>query len=104
MNIIIGKLSQNQMKTKVEFVRHQDRLTELFSDTSLNIKSCFAVADRCLQVVYEKRGEALKANRKSQLCINASVTSSARIILDQALRKLQDNGCSLVYSDTGEPF
>ena len=104
MNIIIGKLSQNQMKTKVEFVRHQDRLTELFSDTSLNIKSCFAVADGCLQVVYEKRGEALKANRKSQLCINASVTSSARIILDQALRKLQDNGCSLVYSDTGEPF
>ena len=65
MNIIIGKLSQNQMKTKVEFVRHQDRLTELFSDTSLNIKSCFAVADGCLQVVYEKRGFKSKSKKSA---------------------------------------
>ena len=34
------------------------------------------------------------------MVINSSVTSLARIYLDQSLRLLQANGCSLIYSDT----
>ena len=88
------------MHRNVEFVRHQDRVSELFWDKNLDIKSCFVVADGCLQITYEKKGELFRSNRKSQMVINCSVTSIARITLDKALRKLQANGCSLVYSDT----
>ena len=104
MNIVIGKLSQAQIHTNLEFIRHQDRLSEIFSDKTLDIKSCFAVADGCLQVTYEKKGELFRSNRRSQMVINSSVTSKARIQLDMALRKLLANGCTLVYSDTGKYF
>ena len=100
MNIVVGKLSQSQMHSSVEFVRHQDRVSDLFSDPSLDIKTCFGVADGCLQITYQKKGESLSPSRRSQMCINASVTSLARIKLDQSLRLLQANQCSLIYTDT----
>ena len=102
MNVVVGKLSQSQLRSRVEFVRHSDRLTQLFADKTLEIKSCFSVADGCLQVAYEKKAEALRSNQKTKMCINSSVTALARIELDKALRMLQANGCSLVYSDTGK--
>ena len=100
MNIVVGKLSQSQMHSSVEFIRHEDRVSELFSDPSLDIKTCFGVSDGCLQITYQKKGESLRPSRCSQMCINASVTSLARIKLDQSLRLLQENQCSLIYTDT----
>ena len=58
------------MHTKVEFVKQQDRIAELFSDKSIEIKSCYAVADGCLQVTYEKKAETLRSNRRSQMVRN----------------------------------
>ena len=68
--IVVGKLSQSQMHTKVEFVRHQDRIAELFSDKSIEIKSCSAVADGSLQATYEKKAEMLHLNHRSQMVRN----------------------------------
>ena len=59
MNIVVGKFSQTQMHTTTEFVRCEDRLAELFCDSALEIKTVFAVADGCLQVNYQKKGESL---------------------------------------------
>ena len=97
----VGKLSQLQMHTIVKFLRHEDRVSEIFSNPNIDVKSCFGVADGCLQVAYQKKGETIRPSRKSQMCINASVTAMARVKLDQCLRQLQTKGCSLIYSDTG---
>ena len=55
----VGKLSQLQMHTIVEFLRHEDRVSEIFSYPNIDVKSCFGVADGCLQVAYQKKGETI---------------------------------------------
>ena len=101
MNICIGKLSQSPNQNTVEFVRNEDRVSQLFTDKSLEINSCFAVTDDCNQISYQKKDSYLRSNRRSQMCINASTTAFARIYLDQALRRLQDAGIEPLYCDTG---
>ena len=97
-----GKLSHSPIQNTVEFVRDEQRVTQLFSDDSLEINSCFAVTDDCNQISYQKKDSYLRSNRRSQMCINASVTSFARIHLDKALRKLQEEGIEPLYCDTGK--
>ena len=101
MNICIGKLSQSPNQNTVEFVRNEDRVSQLFTDKSLEINSCFAVTDDCNQISYQKKDSYLRSNRRSQMCINASTTAFARIYLDQALRRLQDAEIEPLYCDTG---
>ena len=101
---LIGKLSQSPIQNTVEFVRNEDRVTQLFTDKSIEINSCFAVSNDCNQISYQKKDCFLRSNRRSQMCINASTTAFARIYLDQALRRLQEAGMEPLYCDTGMSF
>ena len=98
---LIGKLSQSPIQNTVEFVRNEDRVTQLFTDKSI---ACFAVSNDCNQISYQKKDCFLQSNRRSQMCINASTTAFARIYLDQALRRLQEAGIEPLYCDTGTSF
>ena len=102
MNMGLGKLSQHPNQSQDEFVQEEDRLAQLLCDNSLDILSCFNVTPTTMQVKYQKRLIDLRANRRTQVCIGAAVTAMARIHLDRALRTLQNNGCQLIYCDTGE--
>ena len=100
MNMCIGKISQSNDRKTVEFVDCEDRLTELFANTDLDIKSCFLMTDDHVQVTYAVKDTCLAANRKAQMCVNTLVTAMSRIYLDKSLRLLQDNSCDLIYLDT----
>ena len=100
MNMGIGKFSQQPDQSQLEFVQNEDRLTELFTDKQLEILSCFLVTGTTSQIQYKQKVTELRMNRKTQVCIGASVTAMARIHLDQSLRTLQSNGCQLIYTDT----
>ena len=100
MNICVGKMAQSPIQTSVEFVSSQERLTQLFSDKTLEIDSCFSVGNGCNQISYHKKDNFLRANRKANMCVNATVTSLSRIYLDRSLRMLMADGADLIYSDT----
>ena len=104
MNMGIGKLSQHSNQSKTEFVQNQYRITELFTDPSLEIPSAMLINPNTLEVKYKTKETNLKVNLKAQTCIGAAVTALARIHLDRSLRTLQDRGCQLIYCDTGEFF
>ena len=55
MNICIGKLSQSPIQKTVEFVQGEERRTQIFTDDSLEVSSCFAVTDSCDQITYQKK-------------------------------------------------
>ena len=97
---VLGKMAQSQNQSSVEFVDTEERVTQLFSDKSLEINSCFSVTDNCLQISYKKKDEYARSNRKTQLFVNSTITALSRIYLDQSLRKLKANGATLIYSDT----
>ena len=102
MNICIGKLSQSPIQKTVAFVQGEEWRTQIFTDDSLEVSSCFAVTDSCDQITYQKKDSNLRSNRRSQMCVNASVTTFARIYFNQALRKLQAAGIEPLYCDTGK--
>ena len=41
MNIIVGKMAQSQTQNSVEFVDNEERVTQIFTDNSLEVKSCW---------------------------------------------------------------
>ena len=100
-SIGIGKLSQHLNQSQTEFVQDPYRVTELFTDNSLEISHCMLVNQNTLQIRYQKKETHLGVNRQAQTCIGAAVTALARIHLDQSLRAVQDQGCELIYCDTG---
>ena len=100
MNMCVGKMAQSPIQTTVEFVSDDERLTQIFCDKSLEIDSCFPISNGWDQVAYHKKDSFLRSNRKANMCVNATVTSLSRIYIDKALRKLQENGAELIYSDT----
>ena len=67
MNICVGKMAQSPIQTSVEFVSSQERLTQLFSDKTLEIDSCFSVGNGCNQISYHKKDNFLRANRKANM-------------------------------------
>ena len=69
MNMGIGKLSQHANQSQNEFIQDPYRITELFTDNSLEILSCVVVNENTLQVKYKKRETDLKVNRRAQTCI-----------------------------------
>ena len=96
MNIAVGKMAQTQIQNSVEFVDSEERLSQLFTDNSIDINSCFAVDENSLQISYKKKDSNLRANRKAQMCVNSAVTALSRIYLDQSLRSLLANGATLI--------
>ena len=100
MNMCVGKMAQSPIQTTVEFVSDDERLTQIFCDKSLEIDSCFPISNGWDQVAYHKKDSFLRSNRKANMCVNATVTSLSRIYIDKALRKLQEDGAELIYSDT----
>ena len=99
--LLIGKLSQHSNQNQTEFIQDQSRITELFTNPSLDILNAMFVNQDTLEVKYKTKETNLKVNLKAQICIGASVTALARIYLDQSLRLLQAQGCQLIYCDTG---
>ena len=100
MNIIVGKMAQSQTQNSVEFVDNEERVTQIFTDNSLEVKSCFVVNENCLQVTYKKKDAYVRGNRKAQSVVNSAITALSRIHLDKSLRTLLSNGATLIYSDT----
>ena len=98
----IGKLSQHQNQSQTEFTQDPYRVTELFTDNSLEISHCMLVNENTLQIRYQKIETYLRVNRRAQTCIWATVTDLARIYLDKSMRAVQDQGCELIYCDTGK--
>ena len=97
----IGKLSQRQNQSQTEYTHDQFRITELFLDPRLEIINAMFINKDTLEVKYQTKETHLKVNLKAQTCIGAAVTALARIHLDQSLRTLQNQGCQLIYCDTG---
>ena len=102
LTIGIGKLLQHQNQCQTKFTQDPYRVTELFTDNSLEISHCMLVNENTLQIRYQKRETYLRVNRRAQTCIGATVTALARIYLDKSMRAVQDQGCELIYCDTGK--
>merc|ERR1712001_429476 len=85
MNFSIGKLSQAPNQSKVEYVDDELRMAQLLGDPKLDVKSCSLVTGNFIQVKYEQAEGVVRDNRRTQMCVNASVTAMARIELDRAL-------------------
>ena len=85
LNQSIGKLSQSKLHSQVEFVYEGSRLTQIFSDTTIEMTSAFLVTPSIMQVTYKKKDSCLSVNRRAQCIVNSMVTSFARQYLDSAL-------------------
>ena len=100
-NFSLGKISQQGNKTVTEFVDSENRMTEIFCDSTLNVKSCFMLSDTMAQVSFERYAEDIKVSKKTVLTIGAQITSYSRQFLDEHLRLLLKNESNrLGYVDT----
>ena len=99
-NVGLGKASQAGDKAITEFVAHQSRMEEIFCSGDFDVKSCFMASPSMAQVRYQKREEALKVSKRSQLVIGCQITSYSRVTLDRYLRLLIKHSQIPLYSDT----
>ena len=99
-NFTLGKLSEKSNKSILEFIKSEQRLTDVFCDQDIEVKNCSLIGDSIAQVSYQRRADAVKVSKRTLLVQGAQVTAYARIFLDRALRKLNENSQPVAYSDT----
>ena len=73
---------------------------QLYNDGTIDILSCFLVTEKTMQVTYQKKETNLKVNKRSQVVLNAYVTSLSRINMYRHLRLLEHKGADLLYIDS----
>ena len=86
----------------IDFVCNNDRLGEMFADSSIDIKSAFLVSNSTMQVNYEKKEAFIRDSRKQSPIINALICAKSRIYLYKAIRTVTAKSIELLYCDTGK--
>ena len=99
LNKLLGKLGQDT-KSKTKFLSTYDQVENLYYDPHMNLKEIFAVTQDLVQVGYEKKTDFEQNNNNSNVVIASFTTSSARIAMDTAFRKLLAAKIQIVYTDT----
>ena len=100
MNALLGKLSQNDHKQELIYVTDDESLTAVYNNSGHIVTSALLISDSCLQLGVKKKVEKLPPCRKTCFVLNAITTAASRRYLDQLLRYLMEEKCTLLYVDT----
>jgi hypothetical protein len=100
LNAALGKLSQNEQKKTLVWVRNWIDLSRLRYDPKLELCSIRPIHDTLAEVVYQKKVCYNGLQKNSNVICYAHVTSYARqVMLEHALTFMK-RGCKLFYTDT----
>ena len=98
LNKLLGKFGQGE-KTSSKFIRHAQELEDLFYNPNIELKDFFTIVDNeILQAIYQKKTDLSPVSRKTNVTLAAFITSSARIEMDLAFRKLEAFGAVILYT------
>ena len=100
LNIGVGKFGQNKDKNFVSYIDNSEELNDIMCNPDLDVKQCFMVTDKIIQIVAAKKKETLPPNKSANVLLNAYTTAHGRLYLDKAIRKTLKAGGGLAYCDT----
>ena len=98
LNKLLGKFGQGE-KSSSKFIRHAQELEDLFYNANLDLKDFFTIVDNeILQAIFQKKTDFNAVCRKTNVTLASFITSSARIEMDKAFRKLENAGAIILYT------
>ena len=62
-NFALGKLLEKSNKSILEFIKSEQRLTDVFCDQDIEVKNCSLIGDSIAQVNYQRRADAVTVSK-----------------------------------------
>jgi hypothetical protein len=99
-NSALGKLSQNELKKRVCYVRNWEELYKLITNPNYKISTINPIHDFLAEVTYEERDFMIGLQRNTHCVVYSHVTAFARTEMLQDMKLIQQLGYNLFYTDT----